>query len=67
MQPTSPQRLARRGAPRLIEHFEALDRVTANDGPNARTRLERELGPELAHRLVGALARARSCRPAPPA
>jgi hypothetical protein len=45
------------GTSRLLDHCEAIGRVT-NDGPaSARARLENELGSELARRLVGALAR----------
>ena len=53
------QHLRGRGAPRLLEHFAALDRITRSEGPSGRVRLERELGWELAELLVGALARAR--------
>ncbi len=45
-----------RGAPRLLEHFAAFERITSGDGPSARIRLEREVGWELAELLVGALA-----------
>jgi hypothetical protein len=54
--PTVPGRL-RRGAPRLLADFEALDRITEGDGPSGRDRLEREVGCELADFLIGALAR----------
>jgi hypothetical protein len=52
---------SRTGAPggmsRLLDHCEAIGRVT-NAGPaSARARLENELGSELARRLVGALVR----------
>jgi hypothetical protein len=46
-----------RGAPRLLEHCAALERVTRGEGPSARARLELELGGELTAFLVGALAR----------
>ena len=46
-----------RGAPRLLRHFAALERLTsAERGPSGRARLERELGRDLAAFLVGALA-----------
>jgi hypothetical protein len=52
----SPAR-ATGGTSRLLDHCEAIGRVT-NAGPaSARARLENELGLELARRLVGALAR----------
>jgi hypothetical protein len=54
--PTVPGRL-RRGAPRLLADFEALERITERDGPSGRDRLEREVGCELADFLVSALAR----------
>ncbi|HXV35008.1 MAG TPA: hypothetical protein VD769_13450 [Gaiellaceae bacterium] len=46
-----------RGAPRLLRHFAALDRLTRDEGPTGRARLELELGGDLAHLLVDALAR----------
>jgi hypothetical protein len=63
MDAASSQRLRQRGAPRLLAHFAALERVTASGGPTAKARLEHELGPELAERLVGALARDGERRP----
>ncbi len=42
---------------RLLEHCEALDRVTTGAGVDARSRLETQIGCELARRLVGALTR----------
>jgi hypothetical protein len=46
------------GTSRLLDHCEAIGRMVTNPGPaSARTRLENELGSELACRLVGALAR----------
>ena len=47
------------GMSRIVEHCEALARVTDDQSSDARTRLESVLGPELAHRLVGALGRRR--------
>jgi hypothetical protein len=44
------------GMPRLLEHCEALRRVTGVEVGSARARLELELGSELAARLVDALA-----------
>jgi hypothetical protein len=52
------------GASRLLEHYEALARLTGRDGASARVRLESALGPELASRLVGALAERRARPPA---
>jgi hypothetical protein len=49
-----------RGAPRLLRHFAAYDRLTSADGPSGRLRLEHELGCDLAAFLVGALARPRA-------
>lgn len=46
-----------RGACRLLRHFAALERLTGDDGPTGRVRLERELGLDLAELLVGALVR----------
>jgi hypothetical protein len=51
------QRLHGRGAPRLLEQFAALERMTAGEGPSGRLRLELEVGCEFADFLVGALAR----------
>jgi hypothetical protein len=50
------QHLNGRGAPRLLEHCAALERVTGGEGPSARARLELELGDDLANLLIGALA-----------
>jgi hypothetical protein len=44
-----------RGAPRLLGHFAALERLTGDDGPSGRARLEHELGSDLAELLVAAL------------
>jgi len=49
------QHLHGRGAPRLLEHCAALERVTSDERPSARARLELELGGDLAELLVGAL------------
>jgi hypothetical protein len=49
-----------RGAPRLLCHFAALERLTSADGPSGRTRLEGELGCDLTDLLIGALARPRA-------
>jgi hypothetical protein len=49
-----------RGAPRLLRHFALLDRLTGDEGPSGRLRLEHELGCDLADFLVGALARPRT-------
>ena len=47
-----------RGVLRLLRHFAALERLTADsDGPSGRARLEREVGCDLADLLVIALAR----------
>ena len=48
-----------RGAPRLLRHFDALERLTRAEGPSGRARLETEVGCDLAELLVGALARPR--------
>ena len=50
-------RLQRRGAPRLLADFAALERITEGDGPSGRHRLELEVGYDLADFLVSALAR----------
>jgi hypothetical protein len=50
----SDDAIARRGASRLLAHCARL--AGAVDGPSARTRLEGELGLELARLLVDALA-----------
>ena len=47
----------RRGAPRLLADFAALERITEGGGPSGRDRLELELGCELADFLVSALMR----------
>ena len=44
------------GIARLLDDFDALARATAERDGSARSRLESELGSELARRLVGALA-----------
>ena len=47
-----------RGARRLLRHCAAFDLLTQDgDGPTVRTRLERELGGDLADLLLDALAR----------
>jgi hypothetical protein len=66
MNAASSRRLEGRGAPRLLAHFVALERVTTCGTRTARARLEEELGLELTERLVGALSR-QSRRRAPPA
>lgn len=63
MDAASGQQFVGRGAPRLLEHFAALERVTGREEPSARSRLELELGGELADLLVGALARIGRPRP----
>jgi hypothetical protein len=45
-----------RGAPRLPEHRATLEPTTELERGSARTRLETELGGELARLLLGALA-----------
>ena len=57
MDAASAHDLHGRGAPRLLRHFAALERLTSVDGPSGRARLESELGCDLAELLVGALAR----------
>jgi hypothetical protein len=47
----------RPGDARLLEHLRALDHLVEERLPAAQ-RLEREIGPELARRLVAALTRA---------
>jgi hypothetical protein len=49
-----------RGAPRLLRHFAALERLTSAERPSGRARLESELGCDLTELLVGALARPRA-------
>jgi hypothetical protein len=56
MDAASSQQLRGRGAPTLLRHCAALERITSTDVPSARARLEDELGAELADLLVGALA-----------
>jgi hypothetical protein len=52
------QDLHGRGVPRLLRHFDALERMTGDaDGPTGRARLEHELGCDLAQLLVCALVR----------
>jgi hypothetical protein len=51
--------LSGRGAPRLLRHFAALELLTRAEEPSGRTRLEHELGCDLAALLVGALAPSR--------
>jgi hypothetical protein len=53
-EPTNERRGS--GMARLLGHCEAVDRVTPADAPTPRARLESELDPELASRLVVALA-----------
>jgi len=58
--------LSGRGAPRLLRHFAALELLTRAEGPSGRTRLEHELGCDLAALLVvGALAPSRRARREP--
>ena len=45
------------GFAHVLEHCHALSRMTRGASPPARARLETALGPQLASRLVGALAR----------
>ena len=50
---------AQRGLDRLLGHFVLVGRMTANaERVGVQKRLERELGPELARRLVSGLSRA---------
>jgi hypothetical protein len=44
-----------RGAPRLLEHCAAVERLVQGDGGSARARLEAELGGHLAGILCRAL------------
>jgi hypothetical protein len=53
---------ARTGMVRILGDCERLGRVTAGGSSNALRRLESALGPELADRLVGALAVGRRAR-----
>lgn len=59
MDAASTHDLHGRGAPRLLRHFAALERLTSVDGPSGRARLESKVGCDLAELLVGALARSR--------
>jgi hypothetical protein len=59
-----PQGPAARGAPRLLEHCAAMERVTAVASPSANARLELELGGHLARLLCRALAPAHGDRAA---
>jgi hypothetical protein len=49
--------LNERGAPRLLDHCAAFDRMTGPAGRSARARLDVVLGGELASRLCRALTR----------
>jgi hypothetical protein len=53
------------GLVRLLEHCRLVGRLTHTDQGSARCRLEDELGPELACRLVGALSSGRRRVPVP--
>jgi hypothetical protein len=46
-----------RGAPRLLEHCAALERMLGSDGASARSRLESLLGGDLTALLCRALTR----------
>jgi len=46
-----------RGTERLLRDCASVGRMTANDRPHARWRLERELGPRFARQLVAGLVR----------
>jgi hypothetical protein len=50
------QGLAARGAPRLLEHCAAMERLTSAAPARAHARLEHELGGHLARLLCRALA-----------
>jgi len=54
---------AARGAPRLLAHCAAFDRLAQPDAGSARARLEEELGGHLAGLLCRALVQRRSARP----
>jgi len=54
---------AARGAPRLLEHCAAFERLAQTDTGTARARLEDELGGHLAGLLCRALVQRRSTRP----
>jgi hypothetical protein len=53
------------GLVRLLEHCQALGRLTERDQECARGRLEAALGRELAGRLLGALTRGAGRAPLP--
>jgi hypothetical protein len=53
-----------RGAPRLLEHCAALERLAETDLGDARARLELELGGDLAGLLCRALVQRRPSRAA---
>lgn len=53
-----------RGAPRLLEHCAALERLTDSDLGDARARLELEVGGHLAELLCRALVQRRPSRAA---
>lgn len=61
MHVTAPEAGRRPGDARLLAHLHALDRLGAERVPVGE-RLERELGPDLARRLVAALTRGGSRR-----
>jgi hypothetical protein len=51
-----------RGAPRLLEHCAAVERLVGAEGGTARARLENELGGHLAGLLCRALVQRRPSR-----
>jgi hypothetical protein len=51
-----------RGAPRLLEHCAAVERLVGAEGRTARARLENELGGHLAGLLCRALVQRRPSR-----
>jgi hypothetical protein len=51
----APVRLTRRGSLLLLDHCARLERLTGASRRSARERLEAELGPDLAKRLLGSL------------
>ena len=51
-----------RGAPRLLEHCAAVERLVQGEGGSARARLEEELGGHLAGILCRALVQRRPSR-----
>jgi hypothetical protein len=53
-----------RGAPRLLEHFAAVERLVQAEGGTARARLEDELGGHLAGLLCRALVQRQPSRAA---